>query len=110
MKAIIRLSAKSGLYPKCIVLRDVQKTGTEAVAGGHFGEVWKGLFRDHVIAMKILKVYASSDIDKFLKASSMCLNSAIPSQYLCNRYSLMKQSSGGSCRIPMFSHFMGFTT
>jgi serine/threonine protein kinase len=67
VKAIIRLSQKMGCYPECLVLHDVQKTGTYALTAGQFGDVWTGLIGDHKIAIKVLKVYMRSNIEKLLK-------------------------------------------
>jgi serine/threonine protein kinase len=68
--ALIRLSKASGLYPKCLLLTGIEFVGDCAIDGGGFGDVWKGRFRDHFIAMKILKVYVKSDINELLKVSS----------------------------------------
>jgi hypothetical protein len=67
VKAVIQLSQNTGLYPECLVLHDVQKTGEYALTAGQFGDVWKGLIGNHEIAIKVLKVYMTSDIEKLLK-------------------------------------------
>jgi len=66
VKALIRLSRASGLYPECLVLSGMKIEG-DAVAGGGFGDVYKGSFKGHEIAVKVLKVYQKSDMDKLLK-------------------------------------------
>jgi len=67
IKALIRLSRLSGLYPECLVLRGVKRTGNCAVAGGGFGEVWKGAIKQHAIAIKALRVYGKTQVQKLLK-------------------------------------------
>jgi len=69
VKALIRLSCASGLYPECLVLSGMKIKG-DAVAGGGFGDVYKGSFKGYEIAVKVLKVYQKSDIHKLLKEFS----------------------------------------
>jgi hypothetical protein len=53
-----------------LVLNDVQFTESEPVAAGRFGEVWKGrMSGQKLIAVKVLRVYATSDVEKLLKVS-----------------------------------------
>jgi hypothetical protein len=49
-----------------LVLKGIQVDG-DPVAGGGFGDVYKGRFRNQEIALKVLKVYQKSDMDKLLK-------------------------------------------
>lgn len=69
LSALIKLSKTSGLYPKCLVLTGIQSAEENAIDGGGFGDVWKGQFRNHMIAMKVLRVYVKSDIKELLKVS-----------------------------------------
>ena len=66
VKALVRLSQSSGLYPECLVLDGINLRGNP-VAGGGFGDVWKGDLVGQMIAIKVLKVYDKSDRDKLLK-------------------------------------------
>lgn len=68
MKALIGLSKASGLYPECMVLSGVVVKG-DAVAAGGFGEVYKGTLRNQVIAVKILKVFQKTDMEKLLRVN-----------------------------------------
>ncbi|KAF7333364.1 Protein kinase domain-containing protein [Mycena venus] len=45
-RALWRLSRDSGLHPRCFTLTGLQKIGQQ-VAGGGFGDIWKGL-TDHI--------------------------------------------------------------
>ena len=68
VKALIRLSGATGLYPECLVLKGVEIIG-DAVGGGGFADIFKGRLRDQEIAVKVLKVYQKSDIEKLLKVT-----------------------------------------
>jgi len=37
----------------------------DAVGGGGFADVFKGQFRDQQIAVKVMRVYVKSDVEKF---------------------------------------------
>ena len=66
VKALIRLSRATGLYPECLVLDGIEIIG-DAVGGGGFADIFKGRLHDQEIAVKVLKVYQKSDIEKLLK-------------------------------------------
>ena len=68
MKALIRLSQASGLYPACLVLSGIKLQGNP-VAGGAFGDVYRGYLKDQILAIKILKVYEMSERDELLKVT-----------------------------------------
>jgi hypothetical protein len=69
VKALIRLSGATGLYPECLVLKEIDIIG-DAVGGGGFADIFKGQLWGQEIAVKILKVYQKSDIEKLLKVTS----------------------------------------
>jgi hypothetical protein len=62
------LSGATGLYPECLVLEGIDIIG-DAVGGGGFADIFKGRLRDEDIAVKVLKVYQKSDIQKLLKVT-----------------------------------------
>ena len=68
VKALIRLSGATGLYPECLVLDGIEILG-DAVEGGGFADIFKGRLRGQEIAVKMLKVYQKSDIEKLLKVT-----------------------------------------
>ena len=45
--------------------------GEHAVAAGSFGEVWHGNIQGHSVAVKVLKIYQKSDVEKLLKVSNI---------------------------------------
>jgi len=69
VKALIRLSGATGLYPECLVLDQIEILG-DAVGGGGFADIFKGRLQGQAIAVKVLKVYQKSDIEKLLKEFS----------------------------------------
>ncbi|KAJ7740618.1 kinase-like domain-containing protein [Mycena metata] len=64
-KALIRLSVESKLYPRCLTLTGLQQE--RLVAGGSFGDVYKGWLCDQSVAIKMMRVFEESDIDALLK-------------------------------------------
>ncbi|KZP29964.1 kinase-like protein [Athelia psychrophila] len=66
LKALFKLSERSLRYPECLLLQDITLP-PHAVAGGSFGDVFKGRMAGCDIAVKVLKVYTTSNMDKLLK-------------------------------------------
>ena len=69
VKALIRLSGATGLYPDSLLLEGIETMG-DAVGGGGFADIFKGRHLNQEIAVKVLKVYQKSDIEKLLKVIS----------------------------------------
>ncbi|KAJ6509033.1 kinase-like domain-containing protein [Mycena sanguinolenta] len=65
-KALLRLSAACGLHPTCFTLNGVEKVGRQ-VAGGGFGDIWKGLVGGQIVAIKSLRQFADDDVKVSLK-------------------------------------------
>ncbi|KAF7360266.1 Protein kinase domain-containing protein [Mycena venus] len=55
-KALVRLSHKSELHPTCFPLRDLQIVGHQ-VAGGAFGDIWRGLVHGQSVSVKIMRLF-----------------------------------------------------
>ncbi|KAJ7342844.1 hypothetical protein DFH08DRAFT_811184 [Mycena albidolilacea] len=51
-QALLQLSRPSGLHPRCMALSELQKIGQQAVAGGAFGDIWKGLVQEQRAVLK----------------------------------------------------------
>ncbi|KAJ7139275.1 kinase-like domain-containing protein [Mycena epipterygia] len=60
-KALLRLSRESGLHPTCFVLPGLQKVGHQ-VAGGGFGDIWKGLIGGQTVAVKSMRIFQNVDV------------------------------------------------
>ncbi|KAJ8076266.1 hypothetical protein PM082_000685 [Marasmius tenuissimus] len=67
LKMMGRLSKKTGLHPKCLVIHDVEMIGRHPVGGGAFGDVWKGKMGESVVCVKVIRVFLTSDIEQVLK-------------------------------------------
>ncbi|KAJ7778212.1 kinase-like domain-containing protein [Mycena metata] len=59
-KALLRLSRSSGLHPTCFTLTGMEKVG-EQVAGGAFGDIWKGLVGGQNVSVKIMRLFKSEE-------------------------------------------------
>src|ERR1700685_3690625 len=66
VKALLRLSRASGLYPKCLALKSIEMEA-HPVDHGSYGDVYKGVLHSQKIAVKALRVYQTSDLVKLLK-------------------------------------------
>ncbi|KAK1235176.1 Rho GTPase activating protein [Marasmius sp. AFHP31] len=67
LRMMLHLSKRSGLCPNCLNIKNVKRIGDWPIGGGGFGDVWKGKIDDHVVCLKVVKVYAMSDVQKLLK-------------------------------------------
>ncbi|KAF8999175.1 kinase-like domain-containing protein [Cyathus striatus] len=69
LKAMLRLSKRSTLYPRSYILTNV-KRDEYPIASGHFGEVFRGDYNGRNVALKVFKLYANemSRINDMLKA------------------------------------------
>ncbi|KAJ8077652.1 Rho guanine nucleotide exchange factor [Marasmius tenuissimus] len=65
-KIMLRLSKKSGMFPRCLKINNVEKLGLYPVAGGGFGDVWKGKIAAEIVCLKVVKVYLASDVQQLL--------------------------------------------
>ncbi|KAJ7185676.1 kinase-like domain-containing protein [Mycena filopes] len=65
-KALLRLSRSSGLHPTCFPLTGMEKVG-EQVAGGAFGDVWKGLVGGQSVSVKIMRLFKSEEVKAALQ-------------------------------------------
>src|SRR5882762_10619485 len=63
VKALLKLSEASGLYPECLVLKGIE-VGQQSVAVGGFGDVFKGRLYDRVVAVKALRICPSDLIKR----------------------------------------------
>lgn len=111
--ALIRLSKASGLYSECLVLNNsIQTIGSDPVASGQFGEVWRGRVQGQEVAVKVLKKYETSDIQKLLKVDVFSLTH-VPacSDFVPTHRTLHgKWLYGVNCRTKTSCLFMGYTT
>lgn len=74
VKTLILLSRSTGLYPKSMLLEGVTRE-PKPVGRGGFADVYRGVFQGRPVAIKILRVYERTDVDKLLKVLSLFLAS-----------------------------------
>ncbi|KAF7330808.1 Protein kinase domain-containing protein [Mycena venus] len=65
-KALIRLSRECELHPTCLTLSGVERMGQQ-VAGGGFGDIWKGSVGGQTVAVKSMRVFRDDDVKASLK-------------------------------------------
>ncbi|KAJ7222239.1 hypothetical protein GGX14DRAFT_428275, partial [Mycena pura] len=66
LHALLQLAKTSGRHPRCLHLLSKPKLGQQ-MAGGGFGDVFKGTIGEQMVAIKIMRVYEDSDKQAVLK-------------------------------------------
>jgi len=66
IKALLRLSRASCLYPECLALKGIEMEATPVDRDG-YGDVYKGVLHGQEIAVKALRIYQTSDLVRVLK-------------------------------------------
>ena len=56
------------MYPECLLLEDIALP-PHPVAAGSFGDVYQAKLAGNDIAVKVIRMYKKSDMDKILKVS-----------------------------------------
>ena len=69
LKALLRLSSKTGLYPACLQLSHHIHGGEDPVDEGSFGDVYQGRVTNRIVAWKIFRVNQRTDMSKLMKVS-----------------------------------------
>ncbi|KAJ7895947.1 kinase-like domain-containing protein [Mycena olivaceomarginata] len=65
-KALLRLSGECGLHPTCFPLVGLEKVGPQ-VAGGGFGDIYRGLVGGQSVAVKSMRQFRDDDVKISLK-------------------------------------------
>ena len=109
LNAMLRLSSKSGIYPKILVQNSVTIEGTNPSAAGQFGDVWKGTFQGQQVAVKFLRPYATSNVSQHAKVSfSIFLQRFVPKLLFFRKF-FKKHSFGDNSVTSTFCRFFVFT-
>ncbi|KAJ7907318.1 kinase-like domain-containing protein, partial [Mycena leptocephala] len=64
--ALLRLSGQCELHPTCFTLPGLKKVGQQ-VAGGGFGDIWKGLVGGEIVAVKSMRIFLDDDLRASIK-------------------------------------------
>ena len=82
LNAMLRLSSRSSIYPKTLVQNSVTVQGPNPLTAGQFGDVWKGTFQDQQVAIKVLRLYVTSDVSQHVKVGfSIFLQRFLPKHF-----------------------------
>jgi hypothetical protein len=69
--AMIRLCTTSTILPRRFLLRSVRLKGSEYVASGGFGEIWKGVYSNIAVCVKVPKFTETTNYDRIIKVGSL---------------------------------------
>ncbi len=64
----MRLCTAFGTYPRCLALQGIRYEA-RPVASGTFGDIWKGYYGNHLVCLKVAKVYENSDVEHLIKVN-----------------------------------------
>ncbi|KAH7923281.1 kinase-like protein, partial [Leucogyrophana mollusca] len=78
---LVELSKRSGLYPQRLLLPNIDIRGAQ-VAGGTFGDVWKGDLDGRAVAVKKMRVFDSSDVQALAYSKEAVLWAQLSSPYV----------------------------
>ncbi|KAJ3530194.1 hypothetical protein NMY22_g8674 [Coprinellus aureogranulatus] len=67
LKALLRLSVSTSLYPRCLHLSHQVQKSEEPVDEGSFGDVYRGRIAKREVAIKVFKVNKRTDLSKLMK-------------------------------------------
>ncbi|KAL0064049.1 Rho guanine nucleotide exchange factor [Marasmius tenuissimus] len=70
LKMMLRLLEHSGLYPQCLVVKDVKRPSGRPAGGGSFGDVYKGVIGGQAVCLKLPRIFEDTedpDADKLIK-------------------------------------------
>ncbi|KAK6996948.1 kinase-like domain-containing protein, partial [Favolaschia claudopus] len=67
LKALLKLSSKSGRHPRCFSLADRLQLSDFPAAAGSYGDVWKGSLHGATVSVKVMRVYQEADVEALLK-------------------------------------------
>ncbi len=66
LHAVIRFCTASTLYPRWLVLHDVQHE-EESETSGAFGDIWVGSYQGRQVCLKVARIYRRKNVDDLLK-------------------------------------------
>ena len=108
LNAMLRLSSKSGTHPKILVQNAVTIDGSNPLTAGQFGDVWKGTFQDKQVAIKIIRLYGTSDATQHVKVGPSIFPQRFLPKHLFRKF-FGKRLFGDNFVTSMFCRFFVFT-
>ena len=113
MSALFRLSGRWALLPKALQIPICYDRLSNPLFRGGFADVWKGEHLGRSVAVKVLRVYATSDIETIARVSSQNFpkmarwsTDAVPLLEVLQGGRVMERSSPSKC-APFFGCYNG---
>ena len=68
-RALHSMCGDQALLPRSLEITPRYNSSDDAMCHGEFGDIWKGRYQDWEVAVKVLKVYRTSDLGQIRKVS-----------------------------------------
>jgi hypothetical protein len=69
LKSLYRTCGRCALLPKTLTIPVCYDRTGVAISSGGFGDVWKGKHRGRDVAVKVIRTYSNSDLQKIIGVS-----------------------------------------
>ena len=108
-RLLLRLALEYDLLPRGIHVAGVSCANSESVMCGGFADIYRGEHKGKVVALKRLRVFQMMEPLRKQRVKKVSSESDIRDVItdILARPSITRVSSGGTCRILMFSRFWG---
>ena len=73
LKTLCRICGNLALLPSSLQIPLCYDPSGRALYSGGYADVWKGQHRGYGVAVKVLRVYSTSDFEKIKSVSSECI-------------------------------------
>ena len=104
-----RLCGRAGVLPTLFYIphEELEKTSSQAVAGGGFADVYEGRYKGEKVALKVLRVYNRENLRKTQVVNQILVFYVGASLLRCYlRAFVKKQYSGKTSTTQISYHFM----
>lgn len=70
-----KLCSRTGFLPtSCVLTEGLTRTSTESIMSGGFADIWRGKLKGKHVALKVLRIHGSRNLQKVKKVCS-CIGS-----------------------------------
>ena len=66
LKLLYRMCGRNSLLPTVLQIPDCRSPASVALYRGGFGDVWKGEHYGREVAVKVLRIYSTSDLQRII--------------------------------------------
>ncbi|KAF5373399.1 hypothetical protein D9757_009771 [Collybiopsis confluens] len=77
LQALLYISKSHFILPSSFILKNIQKTGSNSIAGGGFSDIWQGLLGEQCVCLKVLRLTVEPDEDKRGRIRKQFCNEAL---------------------------------